>query len=47
MKPLRLLLAAASILFALAPGFVSARRPLLSKSELYETFQRPESYARR
>jgi len=47
MNPSRLLLVAASILFALAPGFVSARRPLLSKSELHETFQRLESYARR
>lgn len=47
MKPTRLLLVAASILFALAPGFVSARRPLLSKSELRETYQRLETYAHR
>jgi hypothetical protein len=47
MKPSQLLLLAASILFALAPGFVSANRPLLTKSELRETYQRLETYAHR
>jgi len=47
MKTSRLLLVAASLLFALAPGFVGAHRPLLSKSELRETYQRLEAYAHR
>lgn len=47
MKPTRILLVAASVLFALAPGFVSASRSLLSKSDLRETYQRLEAYAHR
>lgn len=50
MKPSRILLVAASLgslLLALAPGFVSAMRPLLSRSELQETYQRLEAFATR
>ena len=47
MNTSRMLLVAASILFALAPGFVSANRALLSKRELQETYQRLEAYAHR
>ena len=47
MKTSRILLIAASILFALAPGFVGANRAFLSKSELRETYQRLEAYAHR
>ena len=47
MNPSRILLVAASILFALAPGFVSANRALLSKRDLRETYQRLEAYATR
>ena len=47
MRTSRILLVAASILFALAPGFVSAHRAFLSKSDLRETYQRLEAYAHR
>lgn len=47
MKTSRLVLVAATLLFALAPGFVHASRPLLSKSELQETYHRLEAYAHR
>lgn len=47
MKPKGIALVAASILFALARGFFAARRPLLTKSELRETYQRLEAYAAR
>jgi hypothetical protein len=47
MKPSRMLLVAASILFALAPGFISANRALMSKSDLQEAHQRLEAYAHR
>jgi hypothetical protein len=47
MSTSRILLVAASVLFALAPGFVSANRALLSKRELRETYQRLEAYANR
>lgn len=47
MKPTGIALVAVSILFALAPGFFAARRPLLTKRELQETYQRLEAYAAR
>lgn len=47
MNPSRILLVTVSILFALAPGFVSAHRALLSKRDLRETYQRLEAYATR